>query len=121
MAANDHAESRWIKNVNFCSLPATKAPFNVINLETGRIIGTASSGAGVDIIGYNSKLGHVYMPGGESATMAIVRISAAGSATVLRTVATAKGAHCVTADDRGGIYVCDPSHGQLLRFKDALP
>lgn len=91
----------------------------VINPDTGKILGTASSGDGVDIIAYNPKLGRIYLPGGASATMAIVGISTAGSATVLRTVRTAKGAHCATADDRGRIYVCDPAHGQLLVFKDA--
>jgi hypothetical protein len=90
----------------------------VINPDTGKILGTASSGDGVDIIAYNPKLDRIYLPGGGSATMAIVGISAAGSATVLRTVKTAKGAHCATRDDRGGIYVCDPSEGQLLAFKD---
>jgi hypothetical protein len=31
------------------------------------------------------------------------------------------GAHCVTADDREQVYVCDPVHGQILVFKDTLP
>jgi hypothetical protein len=90
----------------------------VINRDTGKILCTASSGDGVDIIAYSPKSDRIYLPGGGSATMAIVSISAVGSATVLTTVKTAKGAHCATTDDRGGIYVCDPSDGQLLVFKD---
>ena len=66
-------------------------------------------------------MGHVYLPGADSATMAIVAISDTGAATVLRTVKTAEGAHCVTAGDRADIFVCDPRHGQLLLFKDAVP
>jgi len=109
------------KKRGFLFAACDEGSLNVMDLNTGKILDRASSGGGVDIIAYNSKLGHVYLPGGDSATMAIVGISAAGSATVLMTVKTAKGAHCATADDRDGIYVCDPSHGQLLLFKDALP
>jgi hypothetical protein len=85
----------------------------VINPDTGKIIGTASSGDGVDIIAYNPKLGRIYLPGGDSATMAIVGISAAGSATVLRTVKTAKGAHCATTNDHG--YLRPHRPASLLR------
>jgi hypothetical protein len=33
---------------------------------------------------------------------------------------TVEGAHCVTADDRDQVYVCDPVHGKILVFKDSL-
>jgi DNA-binding beta-propeller fold protein YncE len=92
---------------------------SVLDSNTGKILGKAFSGDGVDIIAYNPKLGHVYLPGEESATMAIIGVSPAGSATVLRTVQIVKGAHCATVDDRGQVYICDPSHGRLLVFKDA--
>ena len=39
--------------------------------------------------------------------------------TVLGTVPTASGAHCVTADDRSNAWVCDPDRGRLLVFKDS--
>ncbi len=32
-----------------------------------------------------------------------------------------RSAHCVTADDRDQVYVCDPAHGKILVFKDSLP
>ncbi len=92
----------------------------VLDSNTGKTLGRAYSGDGVDIIAYNAKLGHVYLPGAESATMAIVGLSPAGSATVLKMVRTAKGAHCATADTRDQVYVCDPVHGQILVFKDSL-
>src|SRR6266851_40978 len=94
---------------------------SVIDSHTGKILGKTHSGDGVDIIAYKRGLGRVYLPGAESATMAIIGISAEGSAAVLKTVKTAKGAHCAIADDRGRVYVCDPSRGRLLVFKDALP
>jgi hypothetical protein len=93
----------------------------VLDSNSGKVLAKAYSGNGVDIIAYNQRLGHVYVPGAGSATMAIVSISGAGSATVMKTVKTVKGAHCATADDRGQVYVCDPENGQILLFKDSLP
>jgi DNA-binding beta-propeller fold protein YncE len=94
---------------------------NVLDVKTGKIVGHASDGAGVDVIAYNQKLAHVYLPGADSGTIAIVGISASGAATVLKTAHTVEGAHCVTADDRDQIYVCDLTHGKILVFKDASP
>ncbi len=94
---------------------------NVLDLNTGAQLGSVSSGSGVDIIAYNSHLAHAYLPGEESASMAIVGISAKGAATVLGTVKTADGAHCVAADDRGNAYVCDPKGGRVLIVSDTFP
>jgi hypothetical protein len=91
----------------------------VLNVKDGRKLGEASSGSGVDIIAYNPKLHHAYLPGAESATMAVIGISADGSAKVQRTIAAAHGSHCVTTDDRDNAYICDPRHGQLLVFHDS--
>jgi hypothetical protein len=93
----------------------------VLNLKSGKLLGEASSGAGVDVIAYDQKLAHVYLPGGDSGTIAIVGISSSGAARVLKTADTVTGAHCVTADDRDQVYVCDPAHGRVLVFKDSLP
>jgi len=86
----------------------------------GKILGTAKSGEGVDIIAYSAKLGHVYLPGGDSATMAVIGVGEKGDLTVLGTVPTASDAHCVAADDMGNAYVCDPSKGQLLVLADTF-
>jgi hypothetical protein len=94
---------------------------SVLDLKTGAQLGSASSGSGVDIIAYNPHLAHAYLPGEESGTMAILGISVKGTATVLATVKTAEGAHCVAADDRGNAYVCDPKGGRVLIVSDTLP
>jgi DNA-binding beta-propeller fold protein YncE len=94
---------------------------NVLDFKTGKIVSRASAGAGVDVIAFNQKLAHVYVPGADSGTVAIVGISATGAATVLKTTDTVGGAHCVTTDDRDQVYVCDPVHGKILVFKDTLP
>lgn len=94
---------------------------SVLDLRSGRLLGKASSGAGVDVIAYDQKLAHVYLPGADSGTLATVGISPKGAATVLKTAKTVEGAHCATVNDRDQVYVCDPVHGRILVFKDSLP
>jgi DNA-binding beta-propeller fold protein YncE len=94
---------------------------SILGTADGKQLGEASSGAGVDIIAYNGELAHLYLPGGQSATMATIGISTDGKASVLGTVSTASDAHCVTSDGRNQVYVCDPGHGRILVFKDSLP
>jgi hypothetical protein len=84
----------------------------------GRVLSTVKSGNGVDIIAYDAKRGHLYLPGDESATMAVIGVSAKGELSILRVVPTVKDAHCVTTDENGRAYVCDPRHGQLLVVTD---
>jgi DNA-binding beta-propeller fold protein YncE len=90
----------------------------VLDVRSGAMLGSASSGAGVDVIDYSPSLGHLYLPGATSATMAILGVSTTGALSVLGTVATASGAHCVAADDRGQAYVCDPNTGAILLYAD---
>jgi DNA-binding beta-propeller fold protein YncE len=87
----------------------------------GHRLGEASSGDGVDIIAYSQSLHHAYLPGGKSATMAVIGISERGRANVVATIPTATGSHCVTTDDRNNVYICDPQKGQILVFHDSLP
>jgi hypothetical protein len=76
---------------------------------------------GVDVIDYSPSLGHLYLPGQSNATMAIVGVDGMGGLSLLATTVTVSGAHCVTADDRGNVYVCDPDNGDLLVFADTAP
>lgn len=87
----------------------------------GAIVSTVMVGAGVDVIAYSQTLHHLYVPGGDAATMAIVGVTADGTLSVLATVPTAKDAHCVAADDHDQAWVCDPKQGRLLVYKDSLP
>ena len=84
----------------------------------GKIISSVTSGNGVDIIAYNHHLKHLYMPGGKSATMAIISVTADGNLKLLETVPAAEGSHCVTTDQNDTAFVCDPKHGSLLVIKD---
>ncbi len=84
----------------------------------GKMLGSARSGSGVDIIGYSSKRAHLYLPGATSATLAVIEVADKGSLSVLGMINTAPGAHCGAADQLGNIWVCDPDHGRLLLFHD---
>lgn len=87
----------------------------------GKRLGTAASGKGVDIIAYSARLRHLYVPGGDSATLTVLGVSEKGELKPLGTVPTAHDAHCVAADEAGDVYVCDPDKGRLLVFKDTFP
>ncbi len=89
--------------------------------NNGKQLSTLKQGSGVDVISYNAKLAHLYVPGAASRTMAILGVSATGELSLLGTAATAADAHCVVADDQGNAWVCNPDHGQILLFKDPFP
>jgi hypothetical protein len=76
---------------------------------------------GVDVIAYNPTLAHLYLPGEDSKTMAILGVGAGGALGTLAIAPTAAGAHCVSEDDRGGAWVCSPDEGKLLYYNDTLP
>jgi hypothetical protein len=89
----------------------------------GKLLSTAKGGRGVDIIAYDAARRHLYLPGDESATLAIIDVGASdrGALTVLGTLPTAAGAHCATTDGAGTVYVCDPARGRLLMVRDPYP
>jgi hypothetical protein len=87
----------------------------------GKQLGAVTTGKGVDIIAYDPALAHLYVPGGDSATLTIVGVDSTGKLRSLGTVPAADDAHCVTVDDSGHVYVCDPKRGALLVVSDTYP
>lgn len=92
----------------------------VLDVATGKELSSARSGSGVDVIDYDVKLSHLYLPGAKSATMAVLGVSPAGKLSLLGTKPTAPGAHCVVSDGNGNVFVCDPKKGRLLVFSDSF-
>src|SRR5215471_1346127 len=80
----------------------------VLEAATGKEVSSLSSGSGVDIIDYDAKVSHLYLPGGRSATMAVLAVSAEGKLSLLGEVDTAEGSHCVATDGNRNVFVCDP-------------
>jgi hypothetical protein len=85
--------------------------------ETGRLV----TGAGADLVDYNPGLSHLYITGSKSATLSVLGVSPQGKLSLLGTGPAAERSHCVAGDDQNNIWVCDPNHGQLLRYKDTFP
>jgi hypothetical protein len=90
-------------------------------VHDGKQLGVVTTGKGVDIIAYSVALAHLYVPGGDSATLTIISVDASGKLAVLGTTPAAEDSHCVTADDAGHTFVCDPKHGALLLTSDPFP
>ena len=89
--------------------------------ENGKQLAHVKAGAGIDIISYSPTLHHLYVPGAESATLTIFDVSDSGTLKPVVTYPTAEHAHCVTDDDHGHIYVCNPRAGGVISFTDPAP
>ena len=85
--------------------------------KEGMQVSSLMTPSGVDVIDYNPKLAHLYL---SSSTLSVIAVSDRGKLSLLGTGKAAADAHCVTADDQGNIWVCDPDHGQLLLYRDRL-
>ena len=91
----------------------------VLDLKAGgRMLNKTSTGAGIDIIQYAPLLQHLYVPGARAETLTIFGVGASGTLRPIARYRTARGAHCVTDDGRGRVFVCDPQAGRILEFRD---
>ncbi len=86
----------------------------------GRQLGSATTGAGVDIIDYDPSLGHLYVPGGDAGTLTVLGVGADGAMTRLGSISAAEGCHSVVTDGAGRVFVGDPDDGRLLVFHDTF-
>lgn len=84
----------------------------------GRILATTPAGAGIDIISYSPKLRHLYVPSARAATLTIFDVANSGTLKPLAVYKTAEHAHCVTDDNHGHVFVCDPRAGTILKIDD---
>ncbi len=87
-------------------------------LRGDQVVSKLKPVTGMDILAYSPAKHHVYLAGDESADSAIVGVTDKGELKLLGKAAGAAGGHCVTTDDAGHAYVCDPAHGQLVEIAD---
>lgn len=92
----------------------------VLDLRDGHRVSEITTGSGVDLVAFDARTRHVYVPSGRKATLVVAALEPTGRLTEIGHVATVPGAHCVTTDGAGNAYVCDAAHGQLLVFHDTL-
>ena len=83
-----------------------------------RVIASVAPVRGMDIIAWSPAKRHLYLAGEDSADLAIVGVSDRGELTVLGRGSGARDGHCVTTDDAGHAFVCDPRGGRLLAVDD---
>jgi len=103
----------------FLFVACEEGAIKTIDVTSGRTLGTAKVGAGIDIIGYSPELGHVYVPSSETAKLAILGVSKNGELSLLGTVPGTKDSHCVAA--AGKVFFADPALGRLTVVKDPYP
>jgi hypothetical protein len=87
----------------------------------GKKLGSIARTTDLDILSYSASLHHLYVPGGMTADLAIVGVSAAGVPSLLGIAHTAQGSKQVTADAQGNAWVADPAGGRLLKVRDPFP
>ncbi|HWA75370.1 MAG TPA: hypothetical protein VG937_23695 [Polyangiaceae bacterium] len=87
----------------------------------GRILSRVQEGSGFDVIGYNAGLGHLYLAGSVCSCLVMLGVDPKGQLTLLERRSAPPRTHCVTADDAGNAWVCDPDRGRLLRVRDRHP
>lgn len=75
---------------------------------------------GVDVIDFSPSRRHLYAPGQISANTAIIGVSTSGELGLLAKEDGTLYGHCVTTDDAGQAFVCDPRGGALLVIHDAF-
>src|SRR5262249_58490246 len=83
-----------------------------------RVIASITPVRGMDIIAWSPAKRHVYLAGSQSGDLAIVGVSERGDLTLLGKTSGATGGHCVTTDDSGHAFVCDPRRGRLISVND---
>lgn len=86
--------------------------------EHGKVLASAFAGAGIDIVSYSPRLHHLYVPSARAATLTIFDVAPSGQLRALAVYTTAKHAHCVTDDNVGHVFVCDPRAGTILQIDD---
>ena len=89
--------------------------------HSGKVLGTAETSSGVDIIAANLELNHLYLPAASDGSVTVLGVRGDGSLTRLGSMAAARGAHCVASDNRSRVWVCSPDAGALLVFDDNYP
>ena len=84
----------------------------------GAVLASTKTGRGVDIIAWNPRLQHLYVPAARSATLTVVALKNGKTLQHVEVLKAARGSHCVATDGVSKAYVCDPLNGRLLVYHD---
>lgn len=90
----------------------------VVSLDAGhdgQVVGSISTGDGLDNIDYAQTQRTLYAAASKAATLTIARVNNHGGLNRLAVVPTTTGARGVIVGDNGTAYVADPVHGRILK------
>lgn len=90
----------------------------VLALASGTVLARRQVGESVDHIAFSASRRHLYVPDTKRAEMTTFAVSPNGELEELGRIATTPGTECVTTDDQGRAYLCDPAHGNILVVTD---
>jgi hypothetical protein len=90
----------------------------VLGEQSGAMLGTVATGAGVDRMAYDSMRARLYVPSPAASAMAVVGMGSQGVPAILGSVDVLNDSHCAVTSGGGQIYVCSPTKGQLLLVND---
>jgi hypothetical protein len=87
----------------------------------GRILASLDTDPGLDAIAYDAERRHLYVPSAKSGALLILAVSAAGKLSRLGAPQAGAGAHGVTIDAHGRVFIGDPRGGRLVVIRDEFP
>ena len=90
----------------------------VLDGTDGHVISDLWEVDGVDVIDWSPSRRHLYAPGQISGNTGIFGVSTTGELGLLGIADGTLYGHCVTTDDAGHAFVCDPRGGKLLVIDD---
>jgi streptogramin lyase len=85
------------------------------------LLGREDLSRGVDIIAFDPVRQRLHVASSKRSELSLVRVADDGTLRAERTVPTGGSGSCVTVDGAGRSWLCDPSHGRVLRVTWAAP
>jgi hypothetical protein len=90
----------------------------VLNEQSGAMLGSVNTGAGVDRIAYDIQRSRAYVPSPAAAAMDVIVLSAKGVPTLAGSVLATPDAHCAVTPGAGEVFVCSPARGEVVFLFD---
>jgi DNA-binding beta-propeller fold protein YncE len=109
------------RNRNVLFVGCAEGAAAALSTKSGRTLGRVNTGEGVDIIAFDPRLSHLYVPAARTGEVSIIGVGKAGELSSLGKVSVGKGVHGAASDGRGRVLVCDPDGGRVVIFRDSYP
>ncbi len=93
---------------------ACSAKIDVLDVATGKPLGSVATGDGIDDIDYDAAARVLYAGGSRAGTLVVAHVDGAGVPTITATIPTAMGARNGVVDDRGRVFLAHSAGSELL-------